>query len=365
MPFNKENVFYPLNVFVASSQYVVDDDRATEFTRQIRGHPLKIHLMAFLDENADSFETIKAALTSVAQSNKRKVLHMYYNSRNPSTEEGRIIKQFGIDNAPQLPVVMFVDMRTDNKRKQYLFPADEINLETLTAFSNSFHAGQLRPFWKSAAPEDDSDKHVKVIVGSQFNQRVMENDKDVLVQFSVPFSKCGACKSLAPNYEKLGKRFATMGIDSVMIATMDIEDNEIDHPKLTANGFILDGYRGGGFPILMFFPGNAKANPIVYNGKGSLGKGIIAVEEYVEFLKEHATTKFDLDAIKAKTKTKADRKTKPKTDTKTKIDTKTKTRTKTKTGTMAKTKTKMNIEGNTAPPPLPPDEDSVAYRDEL
>ncbi len=87
---------------------------------------------------------------------------------------------FGFD-ASMLPGVVFVDMSAESGMRKYPFPADdEINASTLAAFSDRFHAGQLRPFLKSAAPEDDSDQHVKVLVGSQFNERVLENQKDVL-----------------------------------------------------------------------------------------------------------------------------------------------------------------------------------------
>jgi len=47
---------------------------------------------------------------------------------------------------------------------------------------------------------------VYVIVGKNFNDIVMNNEKDVLVEFYAPW--CGHCKSLEPKYNDAARALA-------------------------------------------------------------------------------------------------------------------------------------------------------------
>merc|ERR1712107_905752 len=48
-------------------------------------------------------------------------------------------------------------------------------------------------------------KGVKVAVAKNFDELVMKNEKDVLVEFYAPW--CGHCKKLTPVYEELGEKW--------------------------------------------------------------------------------------------------------------------------------------------------------------
>jgi len=61
---------------------------------------------------------------------------------------------------------------------------------------------------------------------------------------------------------------------------MDATANEIDHEKLVAKGF----------PTIFFIKGNDKANPIKYEGGREL-------DDLVDYIKEHASNKFDHDEL--------------------------------------------------------------------
>jgi len=46
---------------------------------------------------------------------------------------------------------------------------------------------------------------VKVVVGDTFERLVLDDSKDVMIEFYAPW--CGHCKKLEPVYKKLGKKF--------------------------------------------------------------------------------------------------------------------------------------------------------------
>ncbi|KUF85951.1 hypothetical protein AM588_10001694 [Phytophthora nicotianae] len=161
----------------------------------------------------------------------------------------------------------------DYKADDFVAKIEESLADDLVAFEKNYFDGKLTPLLKSADPEDDSDEAVKVIVGTEFEKRVIDNEKDVLLEFYAPW--CGHCKALAPKYEELAEKFAD--VDSIMIAKMDATANEIDHAGVDVRGF----------PTILFFPAKDKQNPVVYEGSRD-------VEGFTEFLKTNAQ-KFELD----------------------------------------------------------------------
>ncbi|KDO30563.1 hypothetical protein SPRG_04464 [Saprolegnia parasitica CBS 223.65] len=237
---------------------------------QIFGGDVDVHLLVFSDESKDYHETVLESVTEAAADTKGKILHVVI-----PLSESRIVEYFGLKEA-DLPSMILVNMGAGMKKFPFPTKAAELT-EKLTsadlkAFEAKYLAGDLKPTLKSAEPFDDSEEAVKVISGKEFETRVMDSDKDVLLEFYAPW--CGHCKTLAPKYDELAEAFSE--VDSIMIAKMDATENEIDHPKVDVKGF----------PTIIFFPANDKANPVTYEGARE-------VEGFTDFLKKNAK-KFSL-----------------------------------------------------------------------
>jgi len=86
---------------------------------------------------------------------------------------------------------------------------------------------------------------VLVLTPSNFDKVVLDNSKDVLVEFYAPW--CGHCKSLAPIYEKVAHAFKTE--NNCIVAKVNADE----HKDLGSK------YGVTGFPTLKFFPKGNKS----------------------------------------------------------------------------------------------------------
>jgi protein disulfide-isomerase A1 len=180
-----------------------------------------------------------------------------------------IVTFFGIDADSPLSVVGF----SAAEGKKFAYPEGAaVDAEGLLKFAQGVVDGTAPRRTKSAAvPEEPLDEGVTVVVGSTFESIVKDPSKDVLLEVYAPW--CGHCKTLAPIYSKLAKRFA--GVDSVVIAKMDGTENE--HPEAEASGY----------PTLLFFPAQEGAAAVKYEGAREL-------KDMTKFLKANAKVAFEL-----------------------------------------------------------------------
>lgn len=86
-----------------------------------------------------------------------------------------------------------------------------------------------------------------------FEDVVINNDRDVLVKFYAPW--CGHCKKLIPAWNEVAEKLEAN--PNVVIAHCDSTANEI--ASVTVKGF----------PTIKFWPGNNKTKPIDFNGDRS------------------------------------------------------------------------------------------------
>ncbi|KFY49675.1 hypothetical protein V496_09872 [Pseudogymnoascus sp. VKM F-4515 (FW-2607)] len=157
--------------------------------------------------------------------------------------------------------------------KNQKFPFDQekkITLAEITTFVKSFVDGSLEPSIKSE-PIPETQEGVTVVVALNYDEVVINNEKDVLLEFYAPW--CGHCKSLAPKYDELAALYAADAdvADKVTIAKVDATANDVP-----------DEIQG--FPTIKLFPAGSKDAPITYSGARTL-------EDLVKFVAENGKYK--------------------------------------------------------------------------
>jgi protein disulfide-isomerase A1 len=239
---------------------------------KIFGGDIKNQVLIFSDNEADAHKSIVEACTASARLHKGKFLFVTI-----PPDVSRIMEFFGITE-DKIPAVRLVHMGKGAMRK-YEYTEDDINTENLNKFLADYTAGNLKPALKSEPIPSDNSGPVTVLVGKNFDDVVLNNDNDVLVEFYAPW--CGHCKRLAPTYDELGNKFAH--IDHITIAKMDATANEHEAVEVS------------GFPTLKFWKAGAKDTPVDYEGARDL-------EGFLGFLEKHASKEYDLDAAEGSAK---------------------------------------------------------------
>lgn len=161
--------------------------------------------------------------------------------------------------------------------KNQKFPYDqekEITLEAIKTFVDDFVAGKIEPSIKSEPIPESQDGPVSVVVAKNYNDIVLDDTKDVLIEFYAPW--CGHCKALAPKYEELGSLYANSEFkDQVVIAKVDATANDVP-----------DEIQG--FPTIKLYPAGGKAEPVTYSGPRS-------VEDLIKFIAENGKYKASVE----------------------------------------------------------------------
>lgn len=130
------------------------------------------------------------------------------------------------------------------------FKLEKVTAQSLTQFIEDFQEGKLTTYLKSEKPIENDTAAVKTIVGDNFDELVIENEKYVLLEVYAPW--CGHCKALIPIYEELAKKVANN--KNLVIAKMDGTANE--HPSISVKGF----------PTIKFYKKGSKSDPLDFNG---------------------------------------------------------------------------------------------------
>jgi len=243
-----------LIAFVKAEQLPLINEFSDKTAPKIFGGDLKQHNLLFAAKSAADYDTIMAAYSEAAKSFKGKLLFVLVDC--DVEDNKRVMEFFGIteDNCP--------DMRVINMEKNMAKFAPEkadLSADGITAFVNGVLDGTIKRHLKSEEVPDNSDNAVKVIVGKNFDDIVMDPTKNVFVEFYAPW--CGHCKSLAPVWEELGQKYKDH--PNIVIAMSDATANEFESVEVQ------------GFPTLKFFPAGGEMQD--YNGGRTL-------DDFIKFL---------------------------------------------------------------------------------
>jgi len=178
-----------------------------------------------------------------------------------ATENAAALDFFGVTK-DDLPAIVAHDVKKDNK---YVHKGISLKDGRAVAWVEGVIKGEVEKHTKSEPKPETNDGPVKVIVGTTFDELVLDSNKLVLIEFYAPW--CGHCKRLEPIYKEVGEAFADD--DSIVIAKMDA----------TANDIPGDKFKVSGFPTLYLYDGKT--------GEVKSYKGDRSKDDLITFIKSH------------------------------------------------------------------------------
>ncbi|EPS66718.1 hypothetical protein M569_08058, partial [Genlisea aurea] len=248
--------------FVSANKLPLVTTFTTESAALIFDSPIKKQILLFASSN-DS-QSVLTTFQEAAKLFKGKLIFVYVEIDNE--EVGKpVADYFGVTGDD--PKILGYEGGDDTRK--YILDGD-LTLEKIKTFGENFLENNLVPFYRSDPIPETNDGAVKIVVGNNFDEIVLDDSKDVLLEIYAPW--CSHCQALEPKYAKLAQHLR--GVDSLVIAKMDGTTNE--HPRIKADGF----------PTILFFPaGKKSSDPITVETERT------AVELY-KFLKKEASIPF-------------------------------------------------------------------------
>ncbi|KAI1098492.1 protein disulfide isomerase [Jackrogersella minutella] len=221
-------------------------------------------------ETAEERKTLGDALKPIAEKYRGKINFATIDASSFGAHAGNL--NLKTDKFPSFAIQETV--------KNQKFPFDqekEITHDAISAFVDDFSAGKIEPSLKSEPIPEKQEGAVTVVVGKSYEDVVLDDTKDVLIEFYAPW--CGHCKALAPKYEDLASMYASSEFkDKVVIAKVDATANDVP-----------DEIQG--FPTIKLYPAGSKGEPVTYSGSRT-------VEDLIKFVKENGKYKADVEEKK-------------------------------------------------------------------
>ncbi|KAL0939111.1 protein disulfide isomerase [Colletotrichum truncatum] len=222
-----------------------------------------IPLAYIFAETPEERDELSAALKPIAEEYRGKINFATIDAKAFGAHAGNL--NLKTDKFPAFAIQETV------KNQKFPFDQDKkITHDDIAKFVKDFVAGKIEPSIKSEPIPESQDGPVTVVVAKNYDQIVLDDKKDVLIEFYAPW--CGHCKALAPKYDQLGELFAKSEYkDKVVIAKVDATANDVP-----------DEIQG--FPTIKLYPAGNKDAAVTYSGSRS-------IEDLIEFIKENGKYK--------------------------------------------------------------------------
>uniref|UniRef100_A0A8C3MFY5 Uncharacterized protein n=1 Tax=Geospiza parvula TaxID=87175 RepID=A0A8C3MFY5_GEOPR len=180
--------------------------------------PVENHILLFTPMNSETFNEIYENYQSAAAQFRGKILFVLVDTNE--ARNGRIFEYFRIRDI-DVPAVRILNLTSEAR---YKMPADEVTVENLKEFCQSYLNGKAKQHLPSEEIPQDWDKMpVKVLVGKNFNSVIFNKTMTVFVMFYAPWSH--ECRQLLPIWDKLGEQYESH--KDIMIAKIDVTANDI------------------------------------------------------------------------------------------------------------------------------------------
>jgi len=169
-----------------------------------------------------------------------------------------------------LPSDKFPSFAIQDIKANTKYPFDiesEITEKSIGDFVQQFVDGKVQPSVKSEPIPEKQEGPVAVVVAKNYKELVIDNDKDVLLEFYAPW--CGHCKTLAPKYIELAEMYTSNPTYDKLVTIAKVDATANDVPDQIQ-----------GFPTIKLFPAGNKSAAVDYSGDRS-------IEDLAKFVKEH------------------------------------------------------------------------------
>ena len=228
---------------------------------------LKRSVFLFIELDSERSKKIQQIFYEFAKANRGKFMFFITNLESTLVEAN--LKEFLRIKSESFPRIEIID--PDEVLSRYLYTQNEISFEGLTMFIEQFHSGNLKRFLKSEDPPEYYHDAVQKIVGLTWQDKVINNKKDVVIKFHIPW--CSYCPTFAPIFSHMAELLAIN--KNLVFGEIDITEND------------LIGIHFEEYPAIMLYPAKDKEHPIQYNGNKT-------IDDIISFLQDKSSVPLNL-----------------------------------------------------------------------